>query len=148
MSLRRIASALILTLGAMMPLALGAQETAPAKAPAIGLELNRLEARSEGCRVWLVLRNSAPEAIDPLRLDLLVFGKDGVIARRLALDVGPLPAEKTMARIFDLSGQACESVGSLLLNDLMACGPTTETRAACLPRLSLASRVDGVTFEK
>ncbi|KAA2215169.1 Tat pathway signal protein [Teichococcus oryzae] len=119
----------------------------PARSP-IGLELNRLEARQEGCRVWLVLRNPAAEAVDPLRLDLLVFGKDGVVARRLALDVGPLPGEKTMARIFDLSGQNCDGIGSILLNDLLACGPEAEGRAACLPRLNLASRVSGVPFEK
>lgn len=118
------------------------------KSSGIGLELNRLETRQEGCRVWMVLRNPAAEAVDPLRLDLLVFGKDGVIARRLALDVGPLPGEKTMARIFDLAGQDCGSIGSLLLNDLLACGPTPESRAACMPRLALASRVDGVSFEK
>ncbi|MCI0753374.1 Tat pathway signal protein [Teichococcus vastitatis] len=114
----------------------------------IGLELNRLEARQEGCRVWLVLRNPGEEAVDPLRLDLLVFGKDGVVSRRLALDVGPLPAEKTMARIFDLNGQNCDGIGTVLLNDLLACGASAEARAGCLSRITLGSRVEGVPFEK
>ncbi|MFC4166240.1 Tat pathway signal protein [Teichococcus aestuarii] len=117
----------------------------------IGLELNRLEPRqnagANGCRVWLVLRNPGAEPVDPLRLDLLIFGKDGVVAQRLSLDVGPLPREKTMARVFDLSTQPCDGIGAFLLNDLLACG-AAETAAACLPRLALSSRVDGVSFEK
>jgi hypothetical protein len=124
---------------------------APAMAqesPRITVELNRLETQGNGCRVWMLLRNPGAEAVDPLRLDLLMFGKDGVIARRLALDVGPLPEQKTMARIFDLAGQPCDGIGSVLLNDVLACGPTPETRAACLPRLALASRVGGVSFDK
>lgn len=143
MSLRRVMSALLLAGIALSPASGHAQA-----APSIGLELNRLESRSEGCRIWMVMRNPGAESIDPLRLDLLIFGKDGVVARRLALDVGPLPAEKTMARIFDLNGQECGGIGSVLLNDLLACGAAPEGRAACLPRLSLASRVDGVPFEK
>lgn len=117
----------------------------------IGVELNRLEPRqnanASGCRVWLVLRNPGAEPVDPLRLDLLIFGRDGVIAQRLSLDVGPLPREKTLARVFDLSTQPCDGIGSFLLNDLLACG-AAETAAACLPRLALSSRVDGVSFDK
>ncbi|ONG58779.1 Tat pathway signal protein [Pseudoroseomonas deserti] len=150
MPLRRILSAfgLIAALAVMGAVGLAGQAQAQGQTAKIGLELNRLESRPEGCRVWLLLRNPAPEAVDPLRLDLLIFGKDGVIARRLALDVGPLPQEKTMARIFDLASQPCDGIGAVLLNDLLACGGTPESRAACLPRLALASRVDGVTFEK
>jgi hypothetical protein len=118
------------------------------ESPRISIELNRLEAQGNNCRVWMLLRNPGQEAVDPLRLDLLMFGKDGVIARRLALDVGPVPEQKTLARIFDLAGQSCDSIGSVLLNDVLACGPTPETRAACLPRLALASRVSGVSFDK
>ncbi|MDB5369274.1 MAG: Tat pathway signal protein [Roseomonas sp.] len=118
------------------------------ESPRITLELNRLEPQGSGCRVWLLTRNPGDEALDPLRLDLLMFGKDGVISRRLALDVGPLPANKTQARIFDLAGQACDAIGAVLLNDLLACGPTAETRAACLARLVLASRVGGVSFDQ
>ncbi|EFH10753.1 Tat pathway signal protein [Pseudoroseomonas cervicalis] len=143
MPLRRILPALATLAALSLPSLAEAQAE-----PRIGLELNRLESRPEGCRVWMLLRNPSEQALDPLRLDLLVFGKDGVIARRLALDVGPLPQQKTMARIFDLAGQGCDGIGALLLNDLLACGAGPEGRAACLPRLALSSRVDGVSFEK
>ncbi|MBB5694242.1 Tat pathway signal protein [Muricoccus pecuniae] len=111
----------------------------------VTLELNRLEAQAQGCRVWMLARNpGAP--VDPLRLDLVVFGRDGVVSRRLALDLGPLPAEKTMARIFDLAGTPCDGVGHLLLNDVLACGP--DAPAACLSRLTVSSRAQGVALEK
>ena len=114
------------------------------------IELNRLEGREGACRVWMVLNNGAAgEALDPLRLDLVVFGKDGVVSRRLAVDAGPLPAGRTVVRLFDLTGQGCDSIGSLLLNDILACGSQeADARNACVSRSALASRVSGVTFEK
>ena len=127
---------------AIAPIA-AAQEAAPLR-----IELNRLEPRGEGCRVWLILGNPGAEALDPLRLDLVLFGRDGVVARRLAVEAGPLPAEKTSARVIDLGGTACDAIGGVLLNDLIACGPQPEGRAACLARSVVSSRAAGVTFEK
>ncbi|PHK96645.1 Tat pathway signal protein [Pseudoroseomonas rhizosphaerae] len=158
MPIRRMLGALGFVTAALLaaplfPLAASpaAAQGASSVAERIGLELNRLEPRqngnANGCRVWLVLRNPGAEPVDPLRLDLLIFGKDGVIAQRLSLDVGPLPREKTLARVFDLSTQPCDGIGAFLLNDLLACG-AAETAAACLPRLALSSRVDGVSFDK
>jgi len=130
-------------------IAVGAAMAQPVPPPpasgAVAVELNRLESRSEGCRVWILARNPGA-AIDPLRLDLVIFGKDQVIARRLALDLGPLPAEKSTVRIFDLAGQACDGLGHILLNDVLACGP--DAPAACLGRLAVSSRVQGVALEK
>ncbi|MBE9603446.1 Tat pathway signal protein [Acetobacteraceae bacterium H6797] len=136
------------------PQALAQQAPAAAQAEdelpgPISLELNRLEPQGAACRVWILLKNQGEAAVDPLRLDLLVFGKDGVIGRRLALDVGPVPGRKTLARIFDLSNQSCDGVGALLLNDVLLCGGADPAqRAACLPRLTTSSRAAGVSFDK
>ena len=133
---------------ALAPATARTEDAAP-----ITIELNRLEPQPDlkpaaGCRAWLLMRNPGAEALDPLRLDLLLFGKDGVIARRLALDVGPVPANKTMARVFDLSALPCESIGGVLLNDVLACNKGDDGRAACAARITTASRVSGVNFEK
>jgi hypothetical protein len=126
--------------------AAAAQVQAPV---ALRIELNRLEPREGGaCRVWLVLNNGGAEPLDPLRLDLVLFGRDGVVARRVAVDVGPLPAGRTGARIFDLAGQGCDTIGSLLMNDVLACGADPAARSPCAERATLASRVDGVAFQK
>ena len=151
--------ALLLPLAAaLVPLGPAAAAAQPAAATGpIRLELNRLEPREGGgCRVWLVLANGAAEAVDPLRLDLVLFGRDGVVARRLAVDVGPLPAGRTVVRLFDLAGQPCGGVGQVLLNDVLACGGGADAaaaaaaaaRTACTARAALASRVDGVAFLK
>lgn len=119
-------------------------------AAALPLELNKLEPISEGpagCRVYFVVTNPDAEVINPLRLDVILFGADGVILRRIAVDLGPLPARKTGVRLFDLQGLACDSIGRVLINDVLACqegdkpaaNPEQE-RMACLDRLSLSSR--------
>lgn len=64
-------------------------------------------------------------------------------------EAGPPPWwESTQARIFDVAGQGCDGIGAVLLNDLLACGPTPQMRNACLARLALNSRVNGVPFQK
>lgn len=121
-----------------------AAEPAPVK-----LELNRLEAREGSCRVWLVAANPDPATIDPVRLDIVLFGRDGVAGRRLAVDIGPLPGGRTVVRLFDVTGQPCDEIGLVLMNDVLACNATDPaSRNACADRLALASRVPGVAFEK
>lgn len=144
---------MIRTLAAAATLCLQQAMPAPALAEPAGalrIELNRLEPREGGaCRVWLVLNNGAAEALDPVRLDLVLFGRDGVVARRLAVEVGPLPPGRTQARIFDIGGQSCDGIGQVLLNDLLACGGTeAAARNACMDRIALASRVADVPIAK
>lgn len=88
-----------------------------------------------------------PQPIEQLRLDLILFGKDGVIPRRVALDLGPLPPHKTAVRLFDLHGQPCDGIARVLVNDVLACrlaAPNNalpdQQRQACLERLRLSSR--------
>ncbi|MGK7870731.1 Tat pathway signal protein [Falsiroseomonas sp. E2-1-a20] len=90
------------------------------------LELNRLEpvtGATEGCRIWMVLANDAPEAtaIASLRLDLVVFGAEGQIARRAAVELAPVGAGRTAVRLFDLAGLACDRIGRLLVNEVLSC---------------------------
>ncbi len=116
---------------ATLPGAPPAWADAPAPIP---LELNKLEplpvpaappggaaAATGGCRAYMVVTNPDPEPISQLRLDLILFGKDGVILRRIALDLGPLAPRKTAVRLFDLQGQPCDGMGRILVNDVLAC---------------------------
>ncbi len=123
----------------------------PAKpaAPPIPLELNKLEPVTQGgpgCRVYFVTSNPDSRPIDQLRLDLILFGSDGVIARRIAFDLAPLPARKTAVRLFDLAGLPCDDIARVLVNDVLACKSGDEPAAAdqdhqaCLDRLAVSSR--------
>ena len=133
---------------ALLALALAAP---PALAePVLPLELNRLEpvpGAAEGCRIWMVLANDAAGA-DPvasLRLDLVVFATDGQIARRAAVELGPVGAGRTAVRLFDLAGLACDRLGRLLVNDVLACRIGGRDLADCAERLRPASRA-GIRF--
>ncbi len=118
-------------------LALGAAGAAgSAAAGSVEIELNKLEPRQGGCQAWLVARNGGETAHDSLRLDIVLFDRDGVIARRLAVEAGPLPPGKTAVRAFVAEGLACETVGAALLNDVLACGGG----APCLGAVTVAAR--------
>ena len=118
--------------------------------PLLPLELNRLEqvnAPAEACRLWLVLANDAAGAapIASLRLDLVAFGRDGLIARRVAVELGPLGAGRTGVRFFDLPGLPCEELSRLLINNVLACRIGGEDLPNCAERLRVTSRA-GLRF--
>jgi hypothetical protein len=116
---------------------------APAAVP-IPLELNKLEpltAGSPGCRAYFVVSNPDTTPIEQLRVDLILFGTDGVIARRLAFDLGPLAPKKIAVRLFDVAGLPCDGIGRILVNDVLLCKQETEeSHEACLDRLAVTSR--------
>jgi hypothetical protein len=134
-----------------------AQAKLGARSP-IPLELNKLEslpvtggspggAQSSrpGCRIYFVVINPDPEPISQLGLDLVLFGTDGIVSRRVSFNLGPLAAHKTSVRAFDIEGQRCDGISSVLINDVLTCsaGPSTDPnqqRQACLDRLQLSSR--------
>lgn len=103
----------------------------------IGLELNKLEATAEGCRIHVVVANGTPKAFDKYVLDLVMFDKDGVVARRAAVDVSPVRASKTSVYAFNVTDLACESFGKVLLNDVTGCGSEA---ADCTAAVSVSSR--------
>jgi hypothetical protein len=132
----------------------------PAATAPIRVELNKLEPlpataatpgsdapSGPGCRVYVVVGNPDPEPINQLRLDLILFGTDDVIARRIAFDLAPLGAKRTAVRLFDLVGLPCDHIGHVLINDVLTCQigaassvPADQAREACLDRLQVSSK--------
>jgi hypothetical protein len=125
--------------------------TAPARAePAAGslaIELNKLEPNGQACRAYLVLKNAGDRQFDSLKLDLVMFDRDGIVAKRLAVQAAPLPAGKTSLKVFDIDGRDCAEIGSILLNDVMACEPQPEGEGGCLGLVAASAR-GGVPFIK
>lgn len=127
---------------------LGAAALAPAtftaaqeaNEPIATLELNKLEARSGACSAFLVAKNAISEKISSLNLDLVVFDQDGVIARRLAVDMGPLRSHKTVVKAFTIDGLACAQIDRLLLNDVISCQGESGTIDDCVDRVDTSSR--------
>lgn len=128
---------------APIPIELNKLESLPAPAAAPGATT----APVAGCRVYLVVTNPDPEPIKQLRLDLVLFGTDEVIDRRVAVDLAPLAPHKTSVRLFDLQGQPCDGIGHVLINDVLACqlgkregAATDEPHQDCMDRLKPTSR--------
>lgn len=118
------------------------------EAGGLRLELNRLEPVAEACRAYLLIENGSPDAYRSLKLDLFAFDTEGVIAKRLAVEAGPVAPRKTSVKLFDFSGVACERFSRVLLNDVIACEPGGGAKADCLPRVSTGSKIARVDFVK
>jgi hypothetical protein len=135
--------------GAQEPQAGAVPESAPAPdaAPGPTVELNRLEDAGGGCRLTLVVANPGDQRFEQLKLDLVLFDADGVVARRLAVETGPVRARKTVVRLFEAADLPCAGIGRLLLNDVVACSAEDGPVPGCLDRLVTASRA-AVPFER
>lgn len=133
----RIAQSVLLMLGIVLGAAAAAQ--APAKFP---LELNRLEQDGEICRVYLLVKNPEASEIAAFKLDLVFFDKEDIIRNRLYVELGPLAALKTAVRLFDIPEAQCGQLGSILVNDVVACSDAAGQDLNCLKRLDLSSKAE------
>jgi hypothetical protein len=136
LTLARAAGAV--ALGLVMSAAAMAQDTTPS----VSVELNKLEPAGKGCRAYLVIENTSESVFASFKLDLIMFGTDGVIARRNALELGPLRAKKKAVKTFDLDQPPCEGIGSVLINDVIECSVDGAVVTDCLDRLTATSRTE------
>ncbi len=111
------------------------------------VELNKLEEAQDACRAYLVFENKSPSAFASLKLDLVMFGADGIITRRLAVEGGPLPAGKTSVKLFEISALSCTGISRILLNDVISCRDDAGEHEDCVERVSTSSRNE-VSFFK
>lgn len=136
--MRAILRALVVAAAAVPVCALAAEET-------LLVELNTIESAETRCRLNFVIENKSSTALESMRLDLVVFGSDGGILRRLLAEMAPLRPAKTMVRSFLIDAE-CRQLGAILVNDVAACVPGEP--AACLDGLGLSSRLKGVRLYK
>jgi hypothetical protein len=113
----------------------------------VTVELNKLEDQGGGCRVHLVILNKTAAAFDAYKLDLVLFGRDGIIARRIAVEIAPLRANKKSVKLFDVADLACPTIGSILVNDVLECSGPGATAASCIDGLQVSSRA-GIELSK
>ncbi|WP_343713992.1 Tat pathway signal sequence domain protein [Inquilinus sp.] len=106
----------------------------------VSLELNTLEPRGQNCAVNMVF-GTGDDAYQSFKLDLVFFGTDGAIRKRLAVDAAPLRARKTSVKAFEISGLACDAIGSVLVNDVLDCRTEAGAVADCIDRVETKSRL-------
>lgn len=109
----------------------------------LNLELNRLEPLASGCRFYLLFGNDTDLVYTDLKLDLVFFDKDGIIAGRMAVDAAPLKARKTTVKLFDIPELSCPAIHRVLLNDVLTCTRSPPQKdQGCLDKIHLANRTD------
>ena len=129
----------LVMLGVLLPLcAFAANET-------VLVELNSADSADNRCRLNFVIQNKSDVALESMKLDLVAFGTDGSILRRLLTEMGPVRAAKTVVRTFAVDAD-CRQIGSILVNDVTACAPGEP--GACLDGLALSSRLQAMRLYK
>jgi hypothetical protein len=111
-----------------------------AAAQTLDIELNKLEDLNGQCAASLLLTNRLSETLDQVRFDLYIFGRDGIIARRLLLDTGPMQVDKTTVATFALIDRTCDAIGRLLVSGVPICKGTDGADIDCAAALNLTSR--------
>jgi hypothetical protein len=113
----------------------------------IAIELNKLEQVDQACRAYLLFENETDKQFVDFRLDLILFGADGVIMRRIAVDSSPLRAGKSVVKLFDLADLRCEDMARILLNDVAPCADDEASRQDCVDLVTPNSRTEVVFFK-
>jgi len=132
-------------LSAWAPLTSSAEEASAGGG--LRVELNKLEPMESACRAYLLFENRTADDFGSLKLDLVMFNPEGIINRRLAVEGGPLPANKTSVKLFDIEGVTCDSVDRVLLNGVLSCSDSQGERSDCLALIETSSR-SGADFFK
>ncbi|MEZ5866298.1 MAG: Tat pathway signal sequence domain protein [Geminicoccaceae bacterium] len=109
-------------------------------AAVLTIELNKTEQLGADCQAFLMMENGTESRLDRLGLDLVMIDRDGVIARRLAVEVGPLRAGRTSVKVFAIDGIDCGAIGRVLLNDVLACEDAAGPRDDCLELIRTTAR--------
>jgi hypothetical protein len=113
----------------------------------LGIELNKLEPAEAACRAYLVFENRTQTEYRSLKLDLVMFGNDGVIIKRLAVEGGPLAKDKTSVKLFEITDVTCDRIGRVLMNDVISCEDAMGARQNCADEVVTSSR-SAVSFFK
>jgi len=106
------------------------------------VELNKLEDVGDACRAYLVFENAMDADFSAFKIDFVIFDGNGVITKRLAVDVAPLRPGKTTVKLFDIPGAACADTGRVLINDVIECRDGEQQRRNCVGFMTPASRTD------
>lgn len=113
---------------------------AAAQPAPLAVELNKLEADGDGCRATMVVTNAPDAPLASLKLDLVFFDGEGIVARRLAAELAPLAAGKTVVKAFPVAGLGCADISRVLVNDVIACAGPSGPVDGCVDRLQPTSR--------
>jgi len=108
---------------ALAALALASMPLPAAEGP--GIQLNRLQQKDNDCVAYLVVENPTGMTYTSLKMDLVLFQTNGVIERRLSLDLSPVLPSKTRVSLYQFADLNCDSLGKVLVNEITECQAET-----------------------
>ena len=124
-----------------------AQDTAvTAPAPGDGMlriELNRAtDNDAGGCGLVVMTTNRTDKAIKRAAWQVAIFDQGGVVKALPVLDFGALLAGKTRVISFVIPGGSCNSLGRVVVNDVVECTADdgSDLRDQCLSNLATQNR--------
>ena len=136
---RRALAGMAMAVGFFTVMMLGTP-AALAQAGGLSIELNKAEDVDGGCVASFVFQNNLGATLDRFNLDLFLFDPQGVIVRRVTIDMAPLLDGKTRVAQFHLHNGGCAEVSRILVNDIPQCRAETGEPANCLAGLAVSSR--------
>ena len=111
-----------------------------ADAGRVSIELNKLEQEGADCQSYLVIRNPDGPSYSEFDMEVLVFDTDGIIQKRLAVNLAPVKKGRTTVYIAALADLQCQAVGEVLVNGFFACMADGTAVSDCVDRVDLSSR--------
>ncbi len=135
----RAVAGMVMAIGLVSAMVSGASP-ALAQASGLSIELNKAEDFDGGCMASFVFQNNLGATLDRFNLDLFLFDAEGVIVRRLTIDMAPLLDGKTRVAQFHLHNGACAELSRILVNDIPQCRAETGEPVDCLAGLAVSSR--------
>ncbi len=106
----------------------------------LSIELNKLETFEGGCRSFFLFRNRTDLTLSSFEMSLAILDRHGVIDRLLTIDAAPLPAVRTVLKIFEIPEITCDNIGEMILHDIAACATESNTVIDCFDVIELSSR--------
>lgn len=111
----------------------------------LSLELNRAEdSETGGCHLTLVAINRLSQGLTRAAWQVAIFDREGIVQSLPVLDFGALITGKTKVVSFELTGQPCDQIGQVIVNDVAVCTAEggANLRDICLTRLATRSLAD------
>ena len=105
------------------------------------LELNNATDIEGACRLTVVAVNHTPAVLEKTDYSVVVFDDQQKVSQILVLGFGKVQVGKTKVMQFDLAGQPCAKISSLLVNDIADCVVAAAPSTVCLDALKASSRV-------
>ncbi|MBY8977091.1 hypothetical protein KHP62_14835 [Rhodobacteraceae bacterium NNCM2] len=106
----------------------------------VRVELNKLVPQDNACQAYILVENGSAKSFSTLTLDLVMFDPDGIISKRLAVDLAPLRAGKTSVKVFGIDAIACDGLSRILVNEILSCEADGAAQSACLDMIETSAR--------